>query len=520
MGKFGTTQTPPNRTAPIRTTDPTPTHVGSPGWSRDARSDLFLLAATNLVREQTYHEDAAARDARFEALARQVAVEDPGWLSRFLPFLRGELNMRSAAVVLACEALDARRGQPGVEPLSAAWIDAACQRADEPAEVIGYWLARHGRALPMAVKRGVARAVRRLYTERSALKYDAADRAIRMGDVIELVHPKPRDAAQGALFRYLLDVRHHPDAIRADLELLPAVRAARGFMAFPVDARRLYLREPSAAEALTHAGFTWERLSGWLQGPMDAEAWEAIIPSMGYMALLRNLRNFDQAPVSDATAAQVARKLADPAEVARSRQLPIRFYSAWKNTTSMRWGAALEVALDASLANVPELAGRTLILIDLSPSMDGALSARSTVPRREIALVFGVALARRCASADVVVYSGENARIEVGRADSVLRGVQRHAGWRDRRGGTYTFTALNQHYRSHDRIVILTDDQAHDAGAYPLPDCSIYTFNLAGYGPAHMAVGERGRYEIGGLSDAAFRMVPLLEAHRNATWPF
>jgi hypothetical protein len=33
--------------------------------------------------------------------------------------------------------------------------------------------------------------------------------------------------------------------------------------------------------ALADAGVSWERLSGWLLGGMDAEAWESVIPSMG-----------------------------------------------------------------------------------------------------------------------------------------------------------------------------------------------------------------------------------------------
>jgi hypothetical protein len=53
------------------------------------------------------------------------------------------------------------------------------------------------------------------------------------------------------------------------------------------------------SDRLAAAGVTWEALAGWLQGPMDKAAWEAIIPSMGVMALARNLRNFDEAGVSD-----------------------------------------------------------------------------------------------------------------------------------------------------------------------------------------------------------------------------
>ena len=89
--------------------------------------------------------------------------------------------------------------------------------ADEPAEMLGYWLTTHGRNVPMPVKRGVADAARRLYTERAALRYDGLSRQIRMADVIELAHPSPRDDAQSALFRWLLDRRHHDDA-RADAD--------------------------------------------------------------------------------------------------------------------------------------------------------------------------------------------------------------------------------------------------------------------------------------------------------------
>src|SRR5206468_2525719 len=97
----------------------------------------------------------------------------------------------------------------------------ACERPDEPAEALGYWMQRYGRNIPAAVKRGVARAAQRLYTERSALKYDGESRAIRMGDVLELTHPKPKTQEQSRLFAYLLDIRHHPNELRVSLDTLP-----------------------------------------------------------------------------------------------------------------------------------------------------------------------------------------------------------------------------------------------------------------------------------------------------------
>ena len=174
----------------------------------------------------------------------------------------------------------------------------------------------------MPIKRGVADAVRRLYTERAALRYDGLGRQIRMADVIELTHPSPRDEAQSALFAYLLDRRHHDDAV-ADPAMLPILAAAAALDAVPADERRSHLRAARRRPRSPRVGFSWERLSGWLPGGMDAEAWEAVIPSMGVMALVRNLRNFDEAGIGEAAVDAVVAKITDAHEVARGAPVPV-----------------------------------------------------------------------------------------------------------------------------------------------------------------------------------------------------
>ena len=137
-----------------------------------ARSELVLLAVVNLVGEDTFHEAAADRDERFRRLVHEVALDDPDWVARFVPYLRDTLNLRSASLVMAAEY--ARALLAGPRPVDApsprSVITSAIRRADEPAELLAYWTARYGRRVPMAVKRGVADAVRRLWTERAALK--------------------------------------------------------------------------------------------------------------------------------------------------------------------------------------------------------------------------------------------------------------------------------------------------------------------------------------------------------------
>ena len=53
---------------------------------------------------------------------------------------------------------------PASSAATGRWSSSVLQRADEPGELLAYWLAAHGRAVPKPVKRGVADAAVRLYT--------------------------------------------------------------------------------------------------------------------------------------------------------------------------------------------------------------------------------------------------------------------------------------------------------------------------------------------------------------------
>jgi hypothetical protein len=538
VSKFSTRQVPPQTTSPItaaRRTD-TVTEEGGPGYVRDAKSELFLLAVANMVAEPSFYEAAPDRDQRFRELTQTVTAEDPEWVARFVPYLRSEMNMRSAAVVLALESARARLTAKIESPTSIrAMVSSALARADEPAEAVAYWVQRYGRAIPKPVKRGVADAVGRLYTERAALKWDGQGRAWRMGDVVDVVHPAPVGAWQGALFRWLLDRRHGRTDPRLDAELLPTIAARRALEGMPQGTLRSFLRSSDGpGSVLRGAGVTWEWLSSQITDGMDAEAWEWAIPSMGYMALLRNLRNFDQAGVSDTVAEQVASRLADPNQVAASRQFPFRFLSAYRAAPSLRWGVPLQKALTASMRNIPVLPERTLILVDTSSSMSEAFSKDGTVMRWDAAATFGVALGQRCTAADVVSFSSNRqyfsdppgARTKVfplQAGEDLLRSLDRwqSGGW-FLGGGTDTAGALKRHYAGHDRVVIITDEQSAggDVGSVISAATPLYTWNLAGYRIGHASAGQNQRHTFGGLTDAAFKMIPLLEAGQSQDWPF
>ncbi|MFC9944923.1 TROVE domain-containing protein [Streptomyces pratensis] len=506
-----------------RTGSATHTYEGGRAYVREPREELFLLAVGNFVSQRTYYESGEERDERFARLVGGLAVEDPAWTAGLLRWLRSEGNMRTASLVGAAAYVRARLDAGTSEgPSNRSVIASVLQRADEPGELLAHWTSVYGRNVPQPVKRGVADAVRRLYTSRSLLKYDTASKGFRFGDVLNLVHasPDPEKPWQGALFKHALDRRHHPERAvpPASDRMLTAHRA---LTELPADERRSLVTGPDGAERLAGAGMTWEATAGWLRGPMDAAVWEAVIPSMGPMALLRNLRNFDEAGVRDEVAAQVAARLSDATEVSRSRQFPFRYLAAHRHAPSPRWADPLERALGHSLNGVPALPGRTLVLVDRSDSMFwDTVSERSELTRADAAAVFGAALALRAEQADLVEYGWSSAAVAFRAGEPVLEVLKRF----HRLGGTQTTKAVRTHFTGHDRVLVVTDEQAapHGAGRPedPVPDGTpVYTWNLAGYLPAHGPTGPH-RHTFGGLTDAAFRMVGLIEAGSRAAWPW
>lgn len=513
MAKFRNAPTKPHAQAnigPIATRDATRTFEGGAGFTRDPKSDLFLLAVTNMVGEDTFYEPGAKRDNRYRALVQTVTADDPEWVRRFIPWLRNEANMRTASIVAACEYI-AARGEGGRQVLAS-----ACVRPDESAVALGYWLTTYGRKLPMPFKRGLADVLNRL-NESGALKYDSQHALVRLGDVVELCHPKPNTPWRSELFRWLLDRRHHPSNTHVTTQL-QTIQDARVLEEFPVEKRRSLLE--LSPKTLNDAGMTWERLSGWLPGGMDAQAWETLIDAdlIPYMATLRNLHNFEKAGISATHRNKVIDVLTNPDAVALSRQFPYRFLSAYLNTETHTFSNAIEQALDLSCDNVPNLPGRTLVLVDISGSMDARLSARSKILRWQVGALFAGVAAKRFEQTDVALFATTSVWMPISKSASVLRTFDQVRGSLGSVGyGTNLHTAIATHFAGHDRVVIFTDDQAHDSEIIRPP--LLHVFNLAGYAPSAFDLGA-GRFEYGGFSDASFRQMALLESAKGAGWPF
>ena len=274
---------------------------------------------------------------------------------------------------------------------------------------------------------------------------------MKLRDVLFLTHPKPRDEAQVALWKRLVD----GDLVTPD---------------------------------------TWEvALSG---GGDKRETWERLLAErkLGALALFRNLRNMHAAGVNEELVLDAIRTMKT------DRVLPFRFIAAARYAP--QWEDTLEKKMFSSVENVGKLAGKTVLLVDVSGSMDASLSARSEMQRTDAA--FGLAILLREICEDVAVYSFSNVTKRVpSRRGFALRDAintsQAHQG-------TYLGQAVRDVDDKYDRLIVITDEQTHDS--VPVPNGRGYVINVASY---KNGVGYGKWTHIDGWSESVVEYIRALE---------
>lgn len=140
----------------------------------------------------------------------------------------------------------------------------------------------------------------------------------------------------------------------------------------------------------------------------NKETWSHAISLMGHMALLRNLRNFEDNNVDENLYLD---KLVRTVE--NGKQLPFRYYSAYKaiknnnKNKSSKVLDTIEECLELSLKNVPQFKGKVMSLCDNSGSAHGNMtSSYGSVTVSDIANLTGV-ITGKCADDGYVGIFGD-----------------------------------------------------------------------------------------------------------------
>lgn len=420
------------------------THGGQPAYPHlKPIQELRRSVLACMLWENGYYESGVSVADRIVDLATQVA---PRELADLAIEARTVHNLRHVSLLLLC-ALAKRGGR-----IVGDTIMQVVSRADEPAELLSLYWKDGKRPISKQMKLGLARALRKFNAYQLA-KYNR-DSAIKLRDVLFLVHAKPKDDAQAEVWKQLID----------------------GTLPIP-DTWEVALSSGADKRA------TWER--------MLREG------SLGYFALIRNLRNM--------TAGGVDAALIRDAIVARKggaeKVLPFRYVAAARACPQME--PALDQALCEAISELPPLTGRTLVLVDVSGSMDAPLSGKSDMKRIDAAAALASLI-----HGDLRVFSFSHALVEVpprrGMAgvDAVIRSQQR--------GGTALAGAVAAvNAIPHDRLIVITDEQATD-GRVPDPVAKhAYMVNVASN---QNGVGYGRWTHLDGFSEGILRWIHAHEA--------
>lgn len=417
------------------------THEGGSARQVGAEAQLRRSVMACLLWEKTFYEDGVEIADRIKSLVPKV---DPEKVADMALMARGPMKLRHAPLLLVREL--ARH--PEIKDhngLVAETLENVIQRADELAEFLALYWKEKKQPLSAQVKKGLAAAFLK-FDEYDLAKYNR-DGAVKMRDVLFLSHAKPKNKSQGKLWKRLVDGE---------------------------------LKVPDTWEVALSAGKdkkeTWERL-------MSEER-------LGAMALLRNLRNMKEAKVDKKTIRKAL------GAIKTERVLPHRFIAAARHAPE--WEPELEIAMFQSIQNIPKIKGHTVILVDVSGSMDSAVSDKSEMKRFDAAAGLAVLAREMCEQVDIYVFS-DYVKSVPARRGFALRDAICNAP----HGGTYLGKAITHvGGEDYDRIIVFTDEQSADA--VPNPKGKGYMVNVAAY---KNGVGYGKWIHMDGFSDHILRYI-------------
>jgi hypothetical protein len=430
------------------------THEGARARHIGVLEQLRRSVLSCLLWESEFYEDGEEISKRIADLTAQCMPEDVAALAIEA---REQMHLRHVPLLLLREL--ARHPLIKDRPqLVSKTMGRVLQRADEPAEFLALYWKDKKQPLSKQVKRGLAWSLRR-FSEYDLAKYNR-DSEITPRDVLFLSHAKPKDEAQAELWRKL------------------------------------------AAKELATPD-TWEvQLSA---GADKKETFERLIRErkLGYFALIRNLRNMEQAGVD----VQLVREAILARKGGAEKILPFRYIAAARH--AKQFEPQLDTAMQAALTELPKLTGMTIVLVDNSGSMSARLSQKSDMTRADAAA--GVAIVARGVCESVRVFAFSDHCIEVPpRTGMALRDAIHTA---TRMGSTQlgaAVTALNQ--LPHDRLIVVTDEQSADR--VPEPKGLGYMINVAS---SRNGVGYGKWLHVDGWSDAVVRFISEHERANEAS---
>lgn len=481
-------------------------HENASAFPLTPEYELYAAVVTTSLSTSFYEKDTT----RLDRIKSLIQKSNPVFVAKLAVYARNQMNMRSVPLVLVVELAKIYSG----DALISKMITNVIQRADEITELLAYYQMANDRngtkklnRLSKQIQKGLAISFNK-FDEYQFAKYNR-DGAVKLKDALFLVHPKAKDEAQQELFNKIAtSTLQTPYTWETELSQLGQVK---------------FYNETERQKAFTNK-------------------WEELIDSnkIGYMALMRNLRNIMEANVSAFHIEKVCTYLSNENAVSNSKQLPFRFLAAYRELKDMKSKYtsmvldALETAVMLSAQNLKGFDVNTSVVIacDVSGSMQQPISPRSKILLYDIGLMLGMLMQSQCKNVVSGMF-GDKWKIINMPKRSVLSNVNEYYKREGEVGystnGYLVLEDLINRKECIDKVMLFTDVQmwnsnntnhtfANSWNRYKTiaPNAKLYLFDLAGYGHAPINMQKNDVYLIAGWSDKVFDVLHALEDKSNA----
>ncbi|NQY05972.1 MAG: TROVE domain-containing protein [Flavobacteriaceae bacterium] len=481
-------------------------YEGAKAYNMSPEMELYGAVVTTSLEGATYEKS----NDRLKRIQKLITKCDPVFVAQLAVYARTEMYLRSIPLVLVIELAKVHRG----DSLVSNTLCKVIQRADEITEALAYYQMANQRSgtkklnsLSKQIQKGIAKAFLK-FDEYQFAKYNRKAE-VTLKDALFLTHPKATGEESQQLF----------DKIVNDTLQVP---------------------------------YTWEtELSSIGQQNFNSEkerkaaftrTWESLIDSrkLGYMALMRNLRNILQANVSSDHIEKVVSQLTNEQTVLKSKQFPFRYLAAYRELHCVKSSYtsyvldALETAIQISAKNIKGFDLRTKVLIasDVSGSMYRNISTKSKIMSYDIGLMLSMLLQYKSKNVITGIFGNtwmpyQFAKNGILQNVNALKSIEGKVGYAT--NGYKVIRYLNTQKEAVDKVMIFTDLQMWNSSSdgrsiqnewktYKkniAPNAKLYLFDLSGYGNTPLTIEKNDVYLIAGWSDKVFDVLEALDNGQN-----
>ena len=490
--------------SPAQNPRETVNHEGAKAYNPPTNEFALYCNAACALLESQYYRSGSEQRRKLLSLADACS---PEFVAKLAIYLREEMHLRSVPMFLVATLIRRKAITKDV-------VARVIQRADEIKELVAAWLEveklggrdkKSIRPLPAALRKGLAEAFNKFNAFHYRKYNKGAKESITFKDVLQLVHPNPKDADMSDTFKRILDDTLEPVATWETLY--------------------------SACKSETEKAAVWDNLL--LEGKLP------------YMAALRNIRNMLEVKVQVGTIDRWLKLVSDPDAVRRSKQFPFRWLSAYRMLANsglqvpLTVFQALEAALQESVDNIPSIErfkeGRTLIACDSSGSMSSPLSEKSTLQYSDVGYTLGSLLAHYAPNNVTVGVFGDTWQYVNLMQGGILHNVEnlKNTNVGCSTNGHLAVDWAVKENRHFDAIVFFTDCQLWNSTFFSTgtlsntmttywnkvnPNAKVYVFDLAGYGHSPLDLIHQNVFMISGWSDHIFRVLSDIEKGELPFW--